>query len=313
MELIARFQQLHMGFIDPAKNEIICKVVYYGPALAGKSTSIQYIHEHTPTEFKNPLVSLFTNYNRVLINEFINPKWQKIHGYTLCLHLHTISGAIFYEVGRVNLLRQVDAIIFVADSQIERKDANIESFYGLQKNLKLLAYDLKALPYVLQINKCDLSGRVASVKEIVEDIFYFNEPVVASVAYKGIGVFDALDLLIKQIIDKWSGQPLAELQEKHQRKTQAELDKSLIEHLINILQTDNDKHICSAVVWLLKEYNSEKLFELLAAYDESKLFDLLVPYLNHADDAVKFWVMQALKRWDKERARIINNREGLWD
>jgi signal recognition particle receptor subunit beta len=185
-----------MTFINYAAREINCKIVYYGPGLGGKTTNIQFIYDKTNPTAKGKLISLATETDRTLFFDFLPLDLGNVKGFKVRFHLYTVPGQVFYDASRKLILRGVDAIIMVADSQLERMDANEESVYNLKENLKENHYDIANIPYVLQLNKRDLPN-VAPVDEMIRLLRVKEEPVFEAVASKGIGVFDTLKTCAK--------------------------------------------------------------------------------------------------------------------
>jgi mutual gliding-motility protein MglA len=185
-----------MTFINYAAREINCKIVYYGPGLGGKTTNIQFIYDKTNPTAKGKLISLATETDRTLFFDFLPLDLGTVKGFKVRFHLYTVPGQVFYDASRKLILRGVDAIILVADSQVERMDANEESVYNLKMNLKDQGYDLATLPYVLQLNKRDLPN-IAPAEEMIKLLRQKDEPVFEAVASKGVGVFDTLKTCAK--------------------------------------------------------------------------------------------------------------------
>jgi len=153
-----------MTFINYASREINCKIVYYGPGLCGKTTNLQYIYDATAPTAKGKLISLATETDRTLFFDFMPLELGTVRGFKTRFHLYTVPGQVFYDASRKLILKGVDGVVFVADSQEERMDANIESLYNLEENLQANGYDLSKIPYVLQLNKRDLpNARAISV------------------------------------------------------------------------------------------------------------------------------------------------------
>ena len=145
-----------MSFINYASREINCKIVYYGPGLCGKTTNLQYVYQKTAPDAKGKMISLATETERTLFFDFLPLALGEIRGFKTRFHLYTVPGQVFYDASRKLILKGVDGVVFVADSQEERIDANIESLDNLRFNLKEQGYDLDKLPYVIQYNKRDL-------------------------------------------------------------------------------------------------------------------------------------------------------------
>ncbi|HYP01131.1 MAG TPA: GTPase domain-containing protein [Pyrinomonadaceae bacterium] len=188
-----------MTFINYASREINCKIVYYGPGLCGKTTNLQYIYDSTAPTSKGKLISLATETDRTLFFDFMPLELGTVRGFKTRFHLYTVPGQVFYDASRKLILKGVDGVVFVADSQEERMDANIEALYNLEENLKANGYDLMKLPYVLQLNKRDLPN-VIPPDELVNELRRKDEAVHEAVAYKGIGVFDTLKSVAKQVL-----------------------------------------------------------------------------------------------------------------
>ena len=182
-----------MTFINYASREINCKIVYYGPGLCGKTTNLQFIYEKTNPNSKGKLISLATETDRTLFFDFLPLELGNVRGFKTRFHLYTVPGQVFYDASRKLILKGVDGVIFVADSQRERMDANVESLRNLEQNLKAQGYDIRSIPYVLQLNKRDLPSAVP-VDEMKAKLAIDNEPVLEAIAAseEGIGVFDTL-------------------------------------------------------------------------------------------------------------------------
>lgn len=190
-----------MTFINYASREINCKIVYYGPGLCGKTTNIQYIYDKTNPGAKGKLISLATETDRTLFFDFLPLDLGSVKGFKVRFHLYTVPGQVFYDASRKLILKGVDGVIFVADSQIERMEANEESVYNLKQNLKEQGYELGALPYVLQLNKRDLPS-IAPAEEMIRKLRQAQEPVFEAVASRGTGVFETLKAVAKQSLNE---------------------------------------------------------------------------------------------------------------
>ncbi|HEY9282053.1 MAG TPA: GTPase domain-containing protein [Pyrinomonadaceae bacterium] len=190
-----------MTFINYASREINCKIVYYGPGLCGKTTNLQYIYDSTAAASKGKLISLATETDRTLFFDFMPLELGSVRGFKTRFHLYTVPGQVFYDASRKLILKGVDGVVFVADSQEERMDANIESLYNLEENLKANGYDLAKIPYVLQLNKRDLPSAIPAA-ELVAELRRGDEDVHEAVASKGVGVFDTLKSVAKQVLSE---------------------------------------------------------------------------------------------------------------
>ena len=188
-----------MTFINYASREINCKIVYYGPGLCGKTTNLQHIFESTAPQSRGKLISLATETDRTLFFDFMPLELGTVRGFKTRFHLYTVPGQVFYDASRKLILKGVDGVVFVADSQEERMDANVESLYNLEENLKAQGYDLMKIPYVLQLNKRDLPN-VIPAAELSAELVRREEPVVEAVASTGAGVFDTLKAVAKQVL-----------------------------------------------------------------------------------------------------------------
>ena len=188
-----------MTFINYASREINCKIVYYGPGLGGKTTNLQYIYDSTAPQAKGKLISLATETDRTLFFDFLPLDLGTVRGFKTRFHLYTVPGQVFYDASRKLILKGVDGVVFVADSQRERMDANVESLFNLEANLKQHGYDLMKMPYVLQLNKRDLPNTVA-IPDLKAELLRKNEPVFEAVANRGVGVFDTLKAVAKQVL-----------------------------------------------------------------------------------------------------------------
>jgi mutual gliding-motility protein MglA len=188
-----------MSFINYSSREINCKLVYYGPGLCGKTTNLQYIYNKTKPDAKGKMISLATETERTLFFDFLPLSLGDIRGFKTRFHLYTVPGQVFYDASRKLILKGVDGVCFVADSQMERMEANIESLENLRENLTEQGYDLDKLPYVVQYNKRDLPSAVG-VEELSEVLNPTRVPEYEAVATTGVGVFDTLKALAKQVL-----------------------------------------------------------------------------------------------------------------
>lgn len=188
-----------MTFINYVAREINCKIVYYGPGLGGKTTNLQYVYQITSPENKGKLISLATETERTLFFDFLPIDLGQIRGFRTRFHLYTVPGQVFYDSSRKLILKGVDGVVFVADSQEERLDANMESLSNLAQNLKEQGFDLGKIPYVLQLNKRDLPSAMP-VKDLQQQLLVKGEPVFESVAINGVGVLDTLKAVARQVL-----------------------------------------------------------------------------------------------------------------
>lgn len=190
---------LALTFINYVAREINCKIVYYGPGLGGKTTNLQYIYNITSPENKGKMISLATETERTLFFDFLPIDLGQIRGLQTRFHLYTVPGQVFYDSSRKLILKGVDGVVFVADSQEERMDANLESLSNLAQNLKEQGFDLSKIPYVLQLNKRDLPNAMP-VDELTKQIQVKGEPVFEAVAIQGLGVLNTLKAVARQVL-----------------------------------------------------------------------------------------------------------------
>ncbi|HVI94656.1 MAG TPA: GTPase domain-containing protein [Anaeromyxobacter sp.] len=188
-----------MSFINYSSREINCKIVYYGPGLCGKTTNLQYVYAKTNPDAKGKMISLATETERTLFFDFLPLSLGEIRGFKTRFHLYTVPGQVFYDASRKLILKGVDGVVFVADSQIERMEANLESNENLRVNLAEQGYDLNKIPYVVQYNKRDLPN-VATVEELKRLINPRGVPEFQAVAPTGVGVFDTLKAVAKLVL-----------------------------------------------------------------------------------------------------------------
>lgn len=188
-----------MSFINYSSREISCKIVYYGPGLCGKTTNLQYIYAKTNPGAKGKMISLATETDRTLFFDFLPLSLAEIKGFKTRFHLYTVPGQVFYDASRKLILKGVDGVVFVADSQIERMEANLESFDNLRINLAEQGYDLAKVPSVIQYNKRDLPN-VVPVDELRRALNPTGLPEYQAVAPTGVGVFDTLKAVAKLVL-----------------------------------------------------------------------------------------------------------------
>ena len=190
-----------MVSINYSAREVCCKIVYYGPGLSGKTTNLQYVHGKVPNSTRGDLISLATEADRTLYFDFLPINIGTINGFQAKFQLYTVPGQVYYNATRKLVLRGVDGVVYVADSQPDKMDENIESLANLIDNLQEYGYDINELPMVLQYNKRDLPN-VLSVEEMNNRINTRNVPYYEASATLGTGVFDTLKLIIKLVLEK---------------------------------------------------------------------------------------------------------------
>jgi mutual gliding-motility protein MglA len=188
-----------MTFINYVAREINCKIVYYGPGLGGKTTNLQYVYDITNADNKGKMISLATETERTLFFDFLPLDLGEIRGFKTRFHLYTVPGQVFYDASRKLILKGVDGVVFVADSQSERLDANIESLQNLKDNLKEQGFDIAKIPYALQLNKRDLPD-VMPVPELTKLLQVKGEPTFEAVAPRGVGVLETLKAVARLVL-----------------------------------------------------------------------------------------------------------------
>ena len=220
-----------MSFINYSSREINCKIVYYGPGLCGKTTNLQYIYANTNQQAKGKMISLATETERTLFFDFLPVDLGTIRGFKTRFHLYTVPGQVYYNASRKLILKGVDGIVFVADSQVERMEANVESMQNLYDNMAEYGYDLTKIPFIIQYNKRDLPNAApikdlqaalnpgwpvedAAQQKVTPDPAHQGEFLVESaggqwlgragyyeaVAIRGDGVFDTLKAVSKMVL-----------------------------------------------------------------------------------------------------------------
>jgi signal recognition particle receptor subunit beta len=188
-----------MSFINYSAREINCKIVYYGPGLCGKTTNLLYIYKKTNPDSKGKMISLATETERTLFFDFLPLSLGSIRGFKVRFHLYTVPGQVFYDASRKLILRGVDGVVFVGDSQVERMEANVESMENLRKNLQEQGFNPDTVPFVVQYNKRDLPN-VVPVVEMEKALNLRKAPSFEAVAMSGPGVFETLKEVSKQVI-----------------------------------------------------------------------------------------------------------------
>jgi mutual gliding-motility protein MglA len=188
-----------VSFINFPAREINCKLVYYGPGLGGKTANLQWIYEKTAEQQKGKMISLATETDRTLFFDFLPLDLGTVRGFKTRFHLYTVPGQVFYEASRKLILKGADGVVFVADSQEERLDANFETLENLREHLKEHGLSFDNIPYVLQLNKRDLPSAMP-VAELKKQLQAKGEPVVEGIAVQGVGIFETLREVAKQVL-----------------------------------------------------------------------------------------------------------------
>ena len=197
-----------MSFINYNAKEIHCKIVYYGPSLGGKTTNVQWVFHKTnePDQARSDMniIELPTDVERTMFFDFLPLDIGEIRGFKTRFHLFSVPGQVVYDSSRKLILKGLDGVVFVADSQAERMEENISSLDNLKKNLEIQGYDLKNLPVVFQYNKRDLPNALP-VQELRKTLNTFNAPDFEGTAREGRGVFETLKTVSKSIITVLKG------------------------------------------------------------------------------------------------------------
>jgi signal recognition particle receptor subunit beta len=192
-----------MSMINYASREINCKLVYYGPGLGGKTTNLEYVYNRVAPETRGKLISLATEQERTLFFDFLPVDLGSIRGFRTRFHLYTVPGQVYYNASRRLILKGVDGLVFVADSQAERMDANIAALENLYENLADYGYDPSELPIVLQWNKRDMPNAVPT-EELRRQLNPMGLRETEAVAVNGVGVFDTLAAVSKLVLKSLS-------------------------------------------------------------------------------------------------------------
>jgi signal recognition particle receptor subunit beta len=192
-----------MSLINYSSREINCKIVYYGPGLCGKTTNIQYVYNKVDPGTKGKLITLATEMDRTLFFDFLPLELGTVKGFKTRFHLYTVPGQVYYDASRKLILRGVDGIVFVADSQTSRYDANIESLYNLHENLEEYKLRVEDIPFIIQYNKRDMPD-IISLDDLETELNPEGYPSFEAVAVRGDGVFDTLKSVAKGVLKKLS-------------------------------------------------------------------------------------------------------------
>jgi len=188
-----------VSFINYSAREINCKLVYYGPGLCGKTTNLQFIYQKVDPKSKGKLISLATETERTLFFDFLPLELGTIRGFRTRFHLYTVPGQVFYDASRKLILKGADGVIFVADSQAERMESNVDSLQNLEYNLAEQGLSLEKIPFVIQYNKRDLPS-VVPLAELQAALNPRGVPWFEAVAPQGTGVFETLKAIAKLVL-----------------------------------------------------------------------------------------------------------------
>ncbi len=214
-----------MALINYASKEINAKIVYYGPGLSGKTTNIQFIYQKLNPEHRGKLITLPTQTDRTLFFDFLPVEIPDVKGFTTRFHLYTVPGQVFYNATRKMVLKGVDGVVFVADSQVEKLDDNIASLKNLEENLNEYGKTLKTIPFVMQFNKRDLKN-ICEVKEMLSEINKEGYPYYEAIATQGPGVMATLTgiskMALRHIKESYESQKILRYNANEEKKMKIE-------------------------------------------------------------------------------------------
>lgn len=193
-----------MSFINHNAKEIHCKIVYYGPSLGGKTTNVQWLYQQTTQDQKSNLVSLNADIERTLFFDFLPMSVGEIRGYKTRFHIYSVPGQVVYDASRKLILKGLDGVIFVADSQTERIEENLESLRNLENNLEAQGYNIQDIPLVIQYNKRDLPNS-AQLSDLKSQLNFYNAPDFEATAHEGKGVMESFKTVSKSILNLLKG------------------------------------------------------------------------------------------------------------
>jgi signal recognition particle receptor subunit beta len=192
-----------MSMINYASREINCKIVYYGTGLGGKTTNLEYIYSRVNPDTKGKMISLATESERTLFFDFLPIDLGEVRGFKTRFHLYTVPGQVYYNASRRLILKGVDGLVFVADSQASRAEANIEAMHNLYENLETYGYELDKIPFAIQYNKRDMPN-ILPVSELRAQINPMGVPDFEGTAVQGKGVFETLSCVSKLVVQSLS-------------------------------------------------------------------------------------------------------------
>jgi signal recognition particle receptor subunit beta len=190
-----------MAVLDYDKREVNAKIVYYGPALSGKTTNIHYIFSKLLPEHRGELMTLSTKSHRTLFFDFLPVELGEVKGFNTRFYLYTVPGQIFYNNIRKEVLKNVDGVVFVADSQARLKQENVQSYQNLEQNLLEIGRSLKDIPHVMQYNKRDLP-ETQNLEDLHRQLNKHNAPFFEGIATQGVGVLKSLTTISKMVLKK---------------------------------------------------------------------------------------------------------------
>jgi len=193
-----------VSLVNFTAREIACKIVYYGPGRSGKTTNLHYVYDRVPDSRRGQMVSLATQTDRTLFFDFLPIDLGQISGFSTRFQLYTVPGQVYYNATRRLVLQGADGVVFVADSQAQQLDENLESLQNLQSNLLEHGVDIRSLPLVMQYNKQDLPRELILAPADLDDALNFRGvPSFGADALHGAGVFETLkgisELVLKRL------------------------------------------------------------------------------------------------------------------
>lgn len=233
-----------MVSINYAAREVTCKIVYYGPGLSGKTTNLLYVHKKVPPTTRGKMISLATEADRTLYFDFLPINIGAINGFAAKFQLYTVPGQVYYNATRKLVLRGVDGLVFVADSQAEKMDENIESLTNLKDNLAEYGYNIDEMPIVIQYNKRDLTG-ILSVAELEAKLNARGWRCFEAEAVTGKGVFDTLKMIIKLVLEKAKNSRNATQVAKEPAGAAGKVAAEMTPHQEQVMQ--QPAHACSSI------------------------------------------------------------------
>jgi len=193
--------KLPVAFINYSSREVNCKLVYCGPGMSGKTTNIMQLYQNVKPELRGRMVSLYSEMERTLYFDFLPLDLGLIRGFRMRLHLYSVPGQVFHAATRRLVLRGADGVVFVADSERVRMDANYEALRDLKENLDYFGVDVRTFPYVLQLNKRDRE-QIHGVDYLARELRLVGEPVYQAIARENEGVRETLKDVARQMLLK---------------------------------------------------------------------------------------------------------------
>lgn len=277
--------------INYAKREISCKLVYYGPGMSGKTTNLEVVHEKVPEHNKGEMTSIATEGDRTLFFDFLPLDLGQVRGMNTKFQLYTVPGQVYYASTRKLVLQGADGVIFVADSQTDKLQENIESLKDLQQNLEEYGLKIDEIPLVIQWNKRDLPN-VMEVEELEEKINWMDAPTTNAIAATGEGVLSTLKLAASMILDRLNAKEpaaLAATVKKHKETKEPAEKKEVYVALVNADKISRSyfNQYCQVQYRLSTKAAEVEDFKKFSAEEKKKLLDALINYVLLLQDAKK--------------------------